>query len=313
MVYSEQWQQQDEWARRYATQASLEQQKQRSQQQHSVFTHQCPPQILPVQQPQQQHDVWGHQSAPSPPHDTGTSAAWTRQYVPHVVPEQQWRNPWGHQYAPHVSTEQQQQPRAERGSYAQQASPGMSINTPTSSPPTYGNNYFYEESYLNLVPQYNYYNGQTVSTMPATFAPQQQKIIAQQNFIATPSAEQGLTAPAQDPHPSDIVNSLSQATATMPQQDWHCPKDDTTLPATDEDREQWVQMLLNAMNNLDGIEGNQGKKNQNSLQKRWRGPLTGPDYYLPVDKLILCWTIEDLAERLHRLGPSVFHSFDANF
>jgi hypothetical protein len=315
MVYPEQWQQQDEWAGQYAPQASLEQQQQqRSQQQHSALTYQHPPQSFPVQQPQQQHNAWGDHLTPSPPHNMGTSAAWARQYVPHVVPEQQWRNPWGHQYAPHVSTEQQQQPRAGRGSYAQQPSPGMSIKTPTPSPPTYGNNYFYGESYLNLVPEYNYYNGQTVTTMSATSAPQQQKIIAQQNFIAAPPADQGLTAPAQDPpHPSDIVNSLSQAMNEMPPQDWHCPKDDATLPATDEDREQWVQMLLNAMNNLDGIEGNQGQKNQKSLQKRWRGPLTGPDYYLPVDKLILCWTIEDLAERLHRLGPSVFHSFDANF
>jgi hypothetical protein len=315
MVYPEQWQQQDEWARQYAHQVFPEQQQQqqqRSQQQHSAFTYQHPPQIFLVQQPQQQQNAWGHHLAPSPPHNTGTSAAWARQYAPHVIPKQQRQNPWSHQCAPHVSTEQQQQPRAVYGSYAQQPSPNMGINTPTPSPATYSNDYFYGEGYLNLG-QHSYYNGQTVPTMPATFAPQLQNNVTQRNFIAAPPPDQGLTAPALDPHPSDIVNSLSQAMNQTPPQDWHCPKDDATLPATDEDRERWVQMLLNAMNNLDGIEGNQGRKNQNSLQKRWRGPLTGPDYYLPVDKLILCWTIEDLAERLHRLGPSVFHSFDANF
>jgi hypothetical protein len=266
MVYPEQWQQQDERARQYAPQASPEQQ-QRSQQQHSAFTYQHPPQIFSVQQPQQQHNAWGHQLAPSPPHNTGTSAAWARQYAPHVIPKQQRQNPWGHQYAPHVSTEQQQQPRAVCGSYAQQPSPNMSINTPTPSPAIYSNNYFYGERYPNLG-QHSYCNGQTVPTMPATFAAQQQNNVTQQNFIAAPPADQGLTAPALDPHPSDIVNSLSQAMNQTPPQDWHCPKDDATLPATDEDRERWVQMLLNAMNNLDGIEGNQGRKNQKSLQKR---------------------------------------------
>ncbi|RYO70797.1 hypothetical protein AA0113_g2851 [Alternaria arborescens] len=311
MVYPEQRQQQDEWARQYAPQVSPEQQ-QLSQQQHSAFTYQNSPEVFPVQQPQQQHNAWGNHLTPSPPHNTGTSATWARQYAPHVIPEQHRQNPWGHQYAPRVSTEQQQQPRAVRGPYAQQPSPSMGINTPTPSSATYSNNYFYGERYLNLG-QHSYYNGQTVPTMPPLLTPQQQNNITQQNFVAAPPADQGLTAPALDPHPSDVVSSLSQAMATMPQQGSHCPKDDVTLPATDEDREQWVRMLLNAINNLDGIEGNQGKKNQNSLQKRWRGPLTGPDYYLPADKLILCWTIEDLAERLHRLGPSVFHSFDANF
>ncbi|KAG9194032.1 hypothetical protein G6011_04067 [Alternaria panax] len=254
------------------------------------------------------------------------SDAWARQHAPQVPLEQQKQNLWGRQYAAYIFPEQQQQqqqqPDAGGSQYVPQPSPNIRMNTSLPNSTTYGNNYFYGENYLNgevylngdnyfnVVPQYSYHDGHMAPAMTPTFAPQH---IVEQNITAPPCADQGPLTSAQVPHLSDVVSFLTQAMAAMPLHDWHCPNNDATLPTTDQDRQQWVQMLLNAVNNLTDIQSSQGKKSQHSLQKRWVGPLTGPDYYLHVDKLTLCWTIEDLAERLHRIGPSVLHSFDNNF
>ncbi|KAI4951979.1 hypothetical protein J4E91_003441 [Alternaria rosae] len=96
----------------------------------------------------------------------------------------------------------------------------------------------------------------------------------------------------------------------MPSPDWSLPINDDTLPASNMHRQQWVQKLLDAVNNVKNIQGNKGK----DFQKRWTDPVTGPsNYYLFLDKLILCWKIEDIVERLHRVGPSLLHFFDDNF
>jgi hypothetical protein len=215
-----------------------------------------------------------------------------------------------------MTSPNQQQQGASGNPYTPVPSPNMGLNTPLPNPAIVGNNYqyFYGESYLNMVPQTHYYNGLTTPAMTATSAPQVSSSI-QQNTTAPPLAYQNPPASAQEAHPSDVVSSLDEAKANMPSRHhhWHCPLNDATLPATDQEREQWVEKLLEAINNLRDIQGNQGRQNNKTLNKRWIEPLKGADYYLPTDKLILCWTIVDLAERLHRVGPSVLHSFDDVF
>lgn len=144
-------------------------------------------------------------------------------------------------------------------------------------------------------------------TAPATittFAPWHD---VQQNMTAPAPGRHSLPASAQAAHPSDVFGALDEAMAAMPPSNWCCPINDVTLPATYQDRQQWAQLLLNAVNNVTDIQG----KEDEAFKKRWLvDPLTGLDYYLPLDKSILCWTVIDLAERMHRFGPSVLHSFD---
>lgn len=170
---------------------------------------------------------------------------------------------------------------------------------------TYDGHYPHQQNNFNMGP--HTINGQPAPATAATFAPWQG---FQQNITAPPPGRQGPPTPAQAAHPSDIFGALDEAMAAMPPSNWRCPINDATLPATYQDRQQWVQMLLNGVNNVADIQG----KKDDAFKKRWLvDPLTGLDYYPPLDKSILCWTIVDLVERMHRFGPSVLHSFDEVF
>jgi hypothetical protein len=80
---------------------------------------------------------------------------------------------------------------------------------------------------------------------------------------------------------------------------------------TDADSEQWVLRLIAAVNNLTNMHDN---INSGSFKKRWRDPVTGPStYYTDLDKEVICWKIQILAEDLHRIGPSVLISYDQPF
>ncbi|KAL1798168.1 hypothetical protein ACET3X_002205 [Alternaria dauci] len=270
---------------------------------------------------QQPHETWFRMYAPQVSPEEQLQDPWDDHYASQISPEQQLQDLWGYQHVLFEPTEkqyhQQQQSSAGDSPYASQPSPDTSMDTHSLSPATCDNNHFYKQSHLSLTPQFSdystgsqYANGQFVPDMPTSSATLN---VDQQYYNMVLPDQQVLTTAAHVAHPSDVVSSLRQAIEAMSVPDWRCCEDDTTLPATDQDRVKWVQMLLNALNNLTGIQGNQSVKNQNSLQKRWYGPLTGPAYYLHVDKSILCWMIEDLAERLHRVGPSVLHLLDGSF
>jgi hypothetical protein len=189
----------------------------------------------------------------------------------------------------------------------------MEINASPFVTGIYGNNHFYGSNSFNITPQVSY--GQNTLAMAPVFAPQYVdhdagQHVDQLNVTSPPGIYQGPPISTQLAHPSDIFGSLEEAMAAMPPRNWTCPTEDTTLPTSDEDRQQWVQELLEAVNNVTNIQGNKG----NDFKKRWHHPETGlRDYYLSLDKLILCWKIEDLSERLHRAGPSALHSFDEKF
>lgn len=170
----------------------------------------------------------------------------------------------------------------------------------------YGNNYV---NYGNMGQQIGY--GQDTPAVDPVFAPQYSaQHFDQPSVIASPTTHQGPQSYAHPAHPSDMYASLDEAMAAMPSPDWSPPINDDTLPTSDAHRQQWVQKLLDAVNNVKNTQGNKGK----DFKKRWTDPVKGPsNYYLFLDKLILCWNIEDLVERLHRVGPSALHSFDDNF
>ncbi|KAI4650601.1 hypothetical protein J4E93_002958 [Alternaria ventricosa] len=178
------------------------------------------------------------------------------------------------------------------------SSPMMSTN--------YGNNYV---KYGNMSPHIGY--AQDTPAVNPIFAPQYSaQQFDQHSVVAPPNTHRGTQSYAHSAHPSEMYASLDEAMAAMPSPDWSPPFNDDTLPTSDARRQQWVQRLLDAVNNVKYTQGNKGK----DFQKRWSDPVTGPsNYYLFLNKLILCWKIEDLVERLHRFGPSVLHSFDDNF
>jgi hypothetical protein len=125
-----------------------------------------------------------------------------------------------------------------------------------------------------------------------------------------PLPQQDAQIPTPVSHPSNLYSSLEQAIADIPPPNWNCPLNDLTIPATDSDRQQWVLKLLKAINNVTNVNDKQGA----GFKKRWYDPITGPsNYYLPLDKELLCWDILDLAEQMHRTGPSVLLSFDQGF
>lgn len=178
------------------------------------------------------------------------------------------------------------------------SSPMMSTN--------YSNNYV---NYGNMSPHIGY--AQDTPAVNPMFAPQYSaQQVDQHSVIAPPNTYRGTQSYAHSAHPSDMYASLDEAMAAMPSPDWSPPINDDTLPTSDAHRQEWVQKLLDAVNNVKNTQGNKGK----DFKKRWTDPVKGPsNYYLFLDKLILCWNIEDLVERLHRVGPSALHSFDDNF
>jgi len=107
-----------------------------------------------------------------------------------------------------------------------------------------------------------------------------------------------------------LFDSLEEAIAAHPSPNWRCPTNDVTIPATDKDRASWVLELLDAINNTINVFDTPGV----AFAKRWHHPVTGPsNFYSDESKEIVCWDIVDLAERLHRSGPKVLHSFDKLF
>lgn len=107
-----------------------------------------------------------------------------------------------------------------------------------------------------------------------------------------------------------LFDSLEEAIAAHPSPNWRCPMNDSTIPATDEDRASWVSVLLDAINNTTNVLDTPGA----IFAKRWYHPVTGPSaFHSEEDKETVCWDILGLAERLHRFGPCVLHSFDKLF
>ena len=107
-----------------------------------------------------------------------------------------------------------------------------------------------------------------------------------------------------------LFDSLEEAIAAHPPPNWRCPINDPTIPATDEDRASWVSVLLDSINNTTNVLDTPGAM----FAKRWYHPVTGPStFHSEEDKETACWDILDLAERLHRMGPCVLHSFDNLF
>jgi hypothetical protein len=205
--------------------------------------------------------------------------------------------------------QQKQQQRASGSQHASHLPSNMDIGSPFFNSVTFGDNYRNQQSIFHVSMGPYVMDGQTAPTVPSTFAPWN---TGQQYLMTPPLTPQvpTMTASAHIAHPSDIFSSLDEAMAAIPPPSWCCPANDATIPSTDQDRQQWVQKLLAAVNNVTNIQGKQG----DNFKKRWNHPVTGPsNYYLPLDKLILCWKIEDLVERMHRVGPSVLHSFDDNF
>lgn len=119
----------------------------------------------------------------------------------------------------------------------------------------------------------------------------------------------GVTARQQAWEP--MYASFAEARAAIPQVDWRCRANDTTLPQSDDERQDYVSQLLTALNSVHETIGARGAK----FRKRWFDPVKGVStYYSPAAKETLCWVILAKAEKLHRLGPSdAFLSCDRKF
>ncbi|KAF2844624.1 hypothetical protein T440DRAFT_374288, partial [Plenodomus tracheiphilus IPT5] len=92
--------------------------------------------------------------------------------------------------------------------------------------------------------------------------------------------------------------------------DYSAPKDDETIPSTDEERGRWVLRLLVAMKNRHAILDKKTKAN-----KRWALPEDGKEpktFYGEDEMERVCWEIVHTAEMLHRYGPQILTIFDHN-
>jgi hypothetical protein len=128
-----------------------------------------------------------------------------------------------------------------------------------------------------------------------------------QNFNHPLSHQLDLTQASQN---NLHFSSLSQAIAAMPFRDYWRPVTDHTIPTNDLQRQQWVLLLLQAINNTTNVCDAQGLVFQN----RWYKPGVGPStFYSAESKEILAWDILALVEALHREGGSVLVAFNQQF
>jgi hypothetical protein len=128
-----------------------------------------------------------------------------------------------------------------------------------------------------------------------------------QSFNYALSQRAGLTQPSQN---NLHFSSLSKAIAAMPYRDYWRPVTDHTIPTNDLQRQQWVLLLLNAINNTTDVCDAQGLVFQN----RWYKPGVGPStFYSAESKEILAWDILALVEALHREGGSALVAFNQQF
>ncbi|PSN65461.1 hypothetical protein BS50DRAFT_459431, partial [Corynespora cassiicola Philippines] len=90
--------------------------------------------------------------------------------------------------------------------------------------------------------------------------------------------------------------------------EWRCPKQDRTIPRTNETKAVYVRDLVNAMMNQDNIED---KATGRVLKKRWtKYKGTGKSYYNPKEVELVAWRIIDKMVRLHVEGPKVLDCYD---
>jgi hypothetical protein len=120
-----------------------------------------------------------------------------------------------------------------------------------------------------------------------------------------------LKAPEESLPNGFFYTSLDEALAAIPQPTWRSPFPDPTIPTTDTQRQQWATQLLTAINNTTDVSDS---RTGPGFLKRWYDPITGPsDFYTPLSKTLLAWSIIALVEALHTTGPSVLLSFDPTF
>jgi hypothetical protein len=80
---------------------------------------------------------------------------------------------------------------------------------------------------------------------------------------------------------------------------------------TEADTQYWVLRLKAAVNNITNVHDDTDSA---SFKKRWHNFVTGPStHYSELDKELLCWQIQILAEDMHPIGPFVLLSFDPTF
>ncbi|KAF2677335.1 hypothetical protein K458DRAFT_466352 [Lentithecium fluviatile CBS 122367] len=95
--------------------------------------------------------------------------------------------------------------------------------------------------------------------------------------------------------------------------EWSAPRNDPTLPDSDEARQEWVRKLVRAFLDISQCKDRPGPV----FRKRWFDPDHPENGYKDfydrraIEKM--CWDILDMAENLHRKGPKTFSCYDPSF
>ncbi|KAH7377361.1 hypothetical protein BKA66DRAFT_373196, partial [Pyrenochaeta sp. MPI-SDFR-AT-0127] len=88
---------------------------------------------------------------------------------------------------------------------------------------------------------------------------------------------------------------------------WLSPQDDDSIPRDAEQRAAYVEMLLDAFNDVTQCVDFDDAK---SAQVPWRSTASKPAIYTDEQVETICWQLVSLAETLHTRGPASLNMFD---
>jgi hypothetical protein len=110
-----------------------------------------------------------------------------------------------------------------------------------------------------------------------------------------------------------LFASRAQATQAFLQRqaphNWQPLRTDVTIPQTQADRNRYVAQLKTAMVDISQCNDS---TNTTSFQERWANIARGISVYAPQDMDMACENLLDVAEHLHRHGPSSLHIYDSS-
>lgn len=123
-------------------------------------------------------------------------------------------------------------------------------------------------------------------------------------------APQSLTIPSAPIAGLQFANH-SQARKAFAQRkvahDWQSPRNDSTIPNNQADREKYIVELMAAFIDISRCHDS---KTVDSFQERWVGIAEGRSPYTREQMETVCWLILDIALALHERGPVALYVFD---
>jgi hypothetical protein len=153
-----------------------------------------------------------------------------------------------------------------------------------------------------------------VQQMPCSLPPPYQSYFQHDPGQAMPPRQTSnrTTAPAEAQFPSQrvVFRNLAQAKAAMAarplDRPWNAPRNDHTIPCNNQERALYVIALLDAMKNSAKCSD---KRDAPAFRNRWMPD--GSHKPNPQHMKMVCWKLVDIAERLHREGPSSLSIYDS--